>query len=142
MKLFSVRCAMEIYYVLLLLAISSISGRVSVLLNDPNNICSENEGSHVLPGAVVTLLCVVNNTGAFNKVLIWITPGSPYSHLILSNGTRYQSNSMFSSTATFNGDLANATLTFTATQSLDDEMVICTSSLGNLKSCTLLIYIK
>ena len=113
-----------------------------MLLNDPNNICSENEGSHVLPGVVVTLLCVVNNTEAFNKVLIWITPGSPDSHLILTSGTRYQSNSMFSSTATFNGDLANATLTFTTTQLLDDEVVICTSSLGNSKSCTLLIYSK
>ena len=29
---------------------------------------------------------------------------------------------MFSSTAMFNGDLANATLTFTTTQSLDNQV--------------------
>ena len=48
---------------------------------------------------------------------------------------------MFSSTATFNGDLANATLIFTTTQSLDDQVVTCRdNNLGNFWTCTLLIY--
>ena len=138
---------MEIYYVLLLLVISFISGKASVLLNDPNNICSETKGSpQVLSaGAIVTLLCDVSNTGAFFNILIWITPVVNVSEsyvLIHSSNRLYVKNSMFSSAATFSGDLANATLTFTATQSLDNEVVTCRDNLGNSKSCTLLIYSK
>ena len=138
---------LEIYYILLLLAISSFSGKASVLLNDPNNICSETKGSpQVLSaGAIVTLLCDVSNTGAFFNVLTWIISVVNVSEsyvLVHSSNGLYVKNSMFSSAATFNGDLANATLTFTATQSLNNEVVTCRDNLGNSKSCTLLIYSK
>ena len=130
--------------VLLLLIISFLSsGRTSVLLNDPKNICSETGGSHVLPGQVVTLLCVVDNTGApGGNLLIWSTPVSQIGDLIHTDGALYQNNSMFSSIANFNGNLANATLTFTTIQSLDNEVTTCRDNLGNSKSCTLLIYSK
>ena len=45
--------------------------------------------------------------------------------LIHSSNRLYVKNSTFSSAATFNGDLAYATLTFTATQSLNNEVVTC-----------------
>ena len=119
------------------------SGRESVLLNDPKNICSGPGGWHVLPGVVVTLLCVVDNTGALGgNLLIWNTPVSQIGDLIHTNGALYQNNSIFSSTATFYGNLANATLTFTTTQSLDNKVVTCRDNLGNSKFCTLLIYSK
>ena len=48
---------------------------------------------------------------------------------------------MFSSIATFNGDLANATLSFTTTQSMDDQVITCRdNNLGDSWTCTLLIY--
>ena len=111
-----------------------------MLLNDPNNICNETNGSHVLPGAAVTLLCVVNNTGASLNLLVWNTPVSHNRDLSHTTGARYQKNSIFSSTATFNGDLANATLTFTTTESLDNRVVICRDNIAYSKTCTLLIY--
>ena len=119
------------------------SGRGSVLLNDPKNICSESGGSHVLPGVVVTLFCVVDNTGApGGNLLIWNTPVSQIGDLIHTNGALYQNNSIFLSIATFYGNLANATLIFTTTQLLDNKVVTCRDNLGNSKSCTLLIYSK
>ena len=60
--------------------------------------------------------------------------------LVLTTGTLYASNSIFSATATFNGNLANSTLTFEATESLDDKVVICEDNLGYSKGCTLQIY--
>ena len=60
--------------------------------------------------------------------------------LILSSSTLEADNSIFFATATFNGDLANSTLTFTATESLDDDVVTCKDNLGNSKSCSLQIY--
>ena len=81
--------------VLLLLIISFLSsGRTSVLLNDPKNICNETGGSHVLPGQVVTLLCVVDNTGApGGNLLIWSTPVNKIGDLIHTDGALYQNNS-------------------------------------------------
>ena len=60
--------------------------------------------------------------------------------LALTKDTLYASNSIFSATATFNGNLANSTLTFEATESLDDKVVTCEDNLGNSKDCTLQIY--
>ena len=114
-----------------------------MLLYDPKNICSETGGSYVLPGQVVTLLCVVDNTGApGGNIIIWNTPVNEIGDLIHINGALYQNNSIFSSTATFDGDLANATLTFTTTQSFDDKVVTCRDNVAYSKSCTLLIYSK
>ena len=129
---------------LLLLIISFLSsGRGSVLLNDSTNICSESGGSHVIPGEVVNLFCNVDNTGAAGgNVLIWNTPVSQIGDLIHTSLALYQSNSIFSSTATFNGNVADSNLTFTTIQSLDNKVVTCRDSLGNSKSCTLLIYSK
>ena len=117
-----------------------IFGRASVLLDDPNNVCSKTGTSHVLPGIMTTLLCAVNNTGAVNNLLIWSTPVNQNGDLIHISGALSLSNSMFSSIATFNGDLANATLTFTTTQSLDNQVVSCKDNLGYSKKCSLLIY--
>ena len=102
-----------------LLTISFIFGRASVLLNDPNNVCSKTETSHVLPGMMITLLCTVNNTGAVNNLLMWSTPVNQNGDLIHISGALSLSNSIFSSIATFSEDLANATLTFTIIQSLE-----------------------
>ena len=126
-----------------LLIISSISGRASVLLNDPNNICSETnaEGSRVPPGMIVTLHCEVDNTGAGVNLLIWSTPVED-GDLIHTSGALYESNSMFSSTAIFTGDSINATLVFTTTQAKHNHLVTCYDNLGNSKTCTLLIYSK
>ena len=60
--------------------------------------------------------------------------------LILSSSRLEDDNSIFFATATFNGDLANSTLRFTATESLDEDVVTCKDNLGNSKSCTLQIY--
>ena len=60
--------------------------------------------------------------------------------LILSSSRLKDDNSIFFATATFNGDLANSTLTFTATESLDDDVVTCKDNLGNSKNCILQIY--
>ena len=134
---------MEKTVLVLLMVFFLSSGRGSVLLNDPKNICSENGGSHVLPGEVVNLFCVVDNTGARGgNVLIWNTPVSQIGDLIHTSLALYQSNSIFSSTANFNGSVADSKLTFTTIQSLDNKVVTCRDSLGNLKSCTLLIYSK
>ena len=125
--------------------ISFISGKASVLLNDPKNICSKDGcmGLRIRPGEVVTLLCIVNNTGALGgNLVIWNTPVSQIGDLIHTNGALYQSNSIFSSTATFHGNLANTTLTFTTTQSLDKKVVTCRDNVAYSKSCTLLIYSK
>ena len=130
---------------MLLLSIISFlsSGRASVLLNDPNNICSENGGSHVLPGQIITLLCSVDNTGApGGNLLIWNTPVSEIGDLIHTFGAEYQSNPIFSSVAIVYGNLADATLTFTTIQSLDNKVITCRDNLGNSESCTLLIYSK
>ena len=114
-----------------------------MLLNDSTNICSENGGSHVLPGEVVNLFCNVDNTGALGgNLLVWDTPVSQSGDLIHSSLALYQSNSIFSSTATFNGNMADSKLTFTTTQSLDNKVVTCKDNLGYSKSCTLLIYSK
>ena len=114
-----------------------------MLLNDPKNICSETGGSHVQPGEVITLLCDVDNTGARGgNLLIWHTPVSQIGDLIHTSLALYQSNSIFSSTATFNGNIADSKLTFTTTQSLDNKVVTCKDNLGYSKSCTLLIYSK
>ena len=126
----------------LLLALLISSVRASVLLTDPDNICSEtNGGSHVVPGMVVTLVCDVNNTGANINLLIWNTQVNGQSDDLIHTTTDLsESNSIFSSTATFNGNLVNATLIFTTNQSLDNQVVTCRDSLGNSKTCTLLIY--
>ena len=113
-----------------LLSISFIFARASVLLNDPNNVCNKPETSHVLPGMMITLLCMVNNTGAVNNLLIWSTPVNQNGDLIHISGALSLSNSIFSSIATFSEDLANATLTFTTTQSLDNQVVYCKDNLG------------
>ena len=60
--------------------------------------------------------------------------------LILSSSRLTDDNSIFFATATFNGDSANSTLTFTATESLDDDVVTCKDNLGNSKNCILQIY--
>lgn len=60
--------------------------------------------------------------------------------LALSSGRLHDSNSVFSATATFNGNLSNSTLTFMATQSLNNQVVTCGDGLGNSKNCTLQIY--
>ena len=60
--------------------------------------------------------------------------------LLLSSNRLSDDNTIFFSTGTFNGDLANSTLTFTATESLDDDVVTCKDFLGNSMSCTLQIY--
>ena len=58
-----------------------------------------------------------------------------------TSGALSLNNSMFSSTAIFNGDLANATLTFITTQSLDGRVITCRdNALGYSGTCTLLIY--
>ena len=130
--------------VLLLSIISFLSsGKASVLLNDLKNICNETGGSHVIPEEVVTLSCDVDNTGApGGNLLIWNTPVSQIGDLIHTNGALYQSNSICSSTATFNGNIADSKLTFKTIQSLDNKVVTCRDNLGNSKSCTLLIYSK
>ena len=63
-------------------------------------------------------------------------------HLDSSNSTVNDDNEIFNATATFNGDLINSTLTFQATESLDDEVVTCKDNvnLTNSKDCTLQIY--
>ena len=127
--------------VLFLLIISSISGRASVLLYDPNDVCNEtNAGrSRILPGVTVFLRCEVDNTGAAVNLLVWNTPVQD-GDLIHTSGALYESNSMFISTANFNGDSINATLIFTTTQAKHNHSVTCNDNLGNSKTCTLLIY--
>ena len=127
--------------ILFLLIISIISGRASVLLNDPNDVCSETntEGSRILPGVIITLRCEVDNTGAGVNLLVWNTPVQN-GDLIHTSGALYESNSMFSSTAIFTGDSINATLAFTTTQAKHNHLVTCNDNLGNSKTCTLLIY--
>ena len=114
-----------------------------MLLYDPNDICSETNagGSRMLPGVIVTLHCEVNNTGAAVNLLVWNTPVQD-GDLIHTSGALYESNSMFSSTANFNGDSINATLIFTTTQAKHNHLVTCNDNLGNSKTCTLLIYSK
>ena len=60
--------------------------------------------------------------------------------LSLSSSTLKDDNTKFFATGTFNGDLANSTLTFIATESLDDDVVTCKDNLGNSMNCTLQIY--
>ena len=223
-------------------------------MSDPVGICNETiSGSHVVPGVESYLICDVNNTGSYNKRLIWITPigstnilfltkSSSLSHamyngdisnttltfkmitknfdiihytvitnkdhlnissnatfsgnltnftltvevetenadslnhsislnhnnssssyhqmfainvtkgsimvegetentdLILSSGTLRANNTVFFAIATFDGDLANSTLTFNTSQSLDDQVVTCKDTSGNSMACTLQIY--
>ena len=114
-----------------------------MLLKDPKHICSETGGSHIPPGQVVTLFCFVDNTGApGGNLLIWHTPVNQIGDLIHTDGALYQSNSISSSTANFNGNGADSKLTFTTIQSLDNKVMTCRDNLGNSKSCTLLIYSK
>ena len=60
--------------------------------------------------------------------------------LVISSVRLYDDNTIFFATGTINGNLANSTLTFIATESLDDDNVTCKDNLGNSMSCTLQIY--
>ena len=60
--------------------------------------------------------------------------------LLLSRKRLSDDNTIFLATGTFNGDLANSTLTFITTESLDDDVVTCKDFLGNSANCTLQIY--
>ena len=52
----------------------------------------------------------------------------------------YHHESIYSSNATFNGDSACATLSFTPKQSLDGQVITCGDSLGYSETCTMLIF--
>ena len=130
----------DILSIVLLASLISVL-KALVLLTDPDNICNEmNGGTHVLPNTNITLLCDVNNTGALFNQLQWITPVDIDGTLTITGNTLSHSNSIFSSTATFNGMLINSTLTFTTIQSLDGQVVTCKDGNANSKTCTLLTY--
>ena len=94
----------------------------------------------------VVLLCDVNFTsnGSYN-VLTWTLPVKGESENVdisHTNKKLYRNYSIYSSTATFKGDSAHATLTFIAIQSLDDQVVTCKDSSKFSDICTLLINSK
>ena len=94
----------------------------------------------------VVLRCDVNFTSNVPyKVLTWTLPVKGESENVdISHTTKklYRNYSIYSSTATFKGDSAHATLTFIAIQSLDDRVMTCKDSSKFSDICTLLINSK
>lgn len=96
-------------------------------------------GEHANPDINITVACSVE-AGSGPNVLQWVLPDGRLLNLL--NGIPVTTaDGIFTSTITYyNGSIrTNATLSFTATSSLDNKVIQCNDGAGMSDSCTLKI---